>query len=130
MTDPIADMLTRIRNAILTRKATVDIPASNMKRQLAELLRAEGYVSGVAESGDNYQGVITVTLRWDHANRSAITGLRRVSKPGQRSYVGATNIPKVRGGMGTSVVSTSKGLMTDRQARKDGVGGEVVCEVW
>jgi small subunit ribosomal protein S8 len=131
MTDPIADFLARLRNAIMARKATLDLPASKMKRRLAEILRDEGYLNAVTESGtDKPQGILSVTLRWDTNHRSAISGLRRVSKPGQRSYVPATRLPKVRGGLGTAVVSTSKGLMTDRQARKENVGGEVICEVW
>ncbi len=128
MTDPIADMLTRIRNAIQSRKATVDVPRSNMKKQLAELLRAEGYLDGVTDDGK--QGVLTLTLRWASDNTPAISGLRRVSKPGQRRYVGASEIPKVRNGLGVMFVSTSKGIMTDRQARKENVGGELICEVW
>jgi small subunit ribosomal protein S8 len=131
MTDPIADFLARVRNAIMARKASLDMPASKMKRRLAEILRDEGYLTAVTESGsDNPQGILSVTLRWDTNHKSAISGLRRVSKPGQRSYVPATRLPKVRGGLGTAVVSTSKGLMTDRQARKENVGGEVICEVW
>ena len=131
MTDPIADFLARVRNAILARKASLDMPASKMKRRLAEILRDEGYLTAVTESAsDNPQGILSVTLRWDPNHKSAISGLRRVSKPGQRSYVPATRLPKVRGGLGTAVVSTSKGLMTDRQARKENVGGEVICEVW
>ena len=131
MTDPIADFLARVRNAIMARKASLDMPASKMKRRLAEILRDEGYLTAVTESGsDNPQGILSVTLRWDTNHKSAISGLRRVSKPGQRSYVPATRLPKVRGGLGTAVVSTSKGLMTDRQARRENVGGEVICEVW
>jgi small subunit ribosomal protein S8 len=130
MTDPIADLLTRIRNGILSRKSTVDVPASKMKLRIAEILREEGFVNSVTESKEGPQGVLSLTLRWDGQHRSAISGLRRVSKPGQRRYVGAEALPKVRGGMGTAIVSTSRGIMTDRQARKEGVGGEVICEVW
>ncbi len=131
MTDPIADFLARLRNGILARKAAIDLPASKMKKKLAELLRDEGYINAVTESGsENPQGILSITLRWDANHRSAISGLRRVSKPGQRAYVPAGKLPKVRGGMGTAIVSTSKGMMTDRRARKEGVGGEVVCEVW
>ncbi len=131
MTDPIADLLARVRNGILARKSAVDMPASKMKRKLAELLRDEGYIAGVTESAsEGPQGILSITLRWDANHRSAISGLRRVSKPGQRAYVPAGQLPKVRGGLGTAIVSTSKGMMTDRQARKEGVGGEVVCEVW
>ena len=131
MTDPIADFLARLRNAIMARKTSIDLPASKMKRNLAEILRDEGYLTAVTESGTGHpQGILSVTLRWDPNHRPAISGLRRVSKPGQRAYVPASRLPKVRGGLGTAVVSTSKGMMTDRQARKEGVGGEVVCEVW
>jgi len=131
MTDPIADFLARLRNAIMARKATLDLPASKLKRRLAEILRDEGYLTAVTESGaDRPQGILSVTLRWDTNHKPAISGLRRVSKPGQRSYVPATRLPRVRGGLGTAVVSTSKGLMTDRRARKENVGGEVICEVW
>jgi len=131
MTDPIADFLARLRNAIMARKASLDLPASKLKRKLAEILRDEGYLTSVTESGsDNPQGILSITLRWDANHRAAISGLRRVSKPGQRAYVPATRLPKVRGGLGTAVVSTSKGLMTDRQARKQNVGGEVICEIW
>lgn len=131
MTDPIADFLARVRNGIMARKATIDLPTSKMKRKLAELLRDEGFLLAVTESGsDRPQGTLSITLRWDAQHRSAISGLRRVSKPGQRAYVGADALPKVRGGLGTAFVSTSKGMMTDRRARKEGVGGEVICEVW
>jgi small subunit ribosomal protein S8 len=135
MTDPIADFLARLRNAIMSRKTTIDLPASKLKLKLAELLRDEGYLTAVAlnpggTEGQGPQGSISVSLRWDNQNRPAISGLRRVSRPGQRSYVHSDKIKKVRGGMGVAVVSTSKGLLTDRQARKQGVGGEVLCEVW
>jgi len=130
MTDPIADFLTRIRNGILSRKQTVDSPASKLRKRIAEILRDEGFVTGVTESGDDKQGTLSVALKWDGQNRPAITGIRRVSKPGQRTYVGATDIPKVRGGLGTAVISTSRGVVTDREARKLGVGGEVLFEVW
>jgi small subunit ribosomal protein S8 len=130
MTDPIADFLARLNNAILSRKTTIELPASKFKLKLAELLRDEGYLTAVAFNTEGPQGTISVTLRWDAQNRPAITGLRRVSKPGQRRYFGKDDIKKVRGGLGVSIVSTSKGLLTDREARKQGVGGEVVCEVW
>lgn len=131
MTDPIADFLARIRNGIMARKASVDMPASKMKRKLAELLRDEGYLLSVTESGsDGPQGTLSITLRWDVNRKPAISGLRRVSKPGQRAYVPSDRLPRVRRGLGTAIISTSKGMMTDREARKLGVGGEVVCEVW
>jgi small subunit ribosomal protein S8 len=130
MTDPIADFLARLRNAIMARKTQIDLPASQLKLKLAELFRDEGFLTAVAFNAEGPQGTISVTLRWDAQNRPAITGLRRVSRPGQRRYFGKDDIKKVRGGLGVSVVSTSKGLLTDREARKQGVGGEVLCEVW
>jgi small subunit ribosomal protein S8 len=131
MTDPIADFLARIRNGIMARKAAVDMPASKMKVKLAELLRDEGYLTSVTESAtEGPQGILSVTLRWDTNRKPAIQGLRRVSKPGQRAYVPSDKLPRVRRGLGTAIISTSKGMMTDREARKLGVGGEVVCEIW
>ena len=130
MTDPIADFLARLRNAIMARKTQIELPASQLKLKLAELMRDEGFLTAVAFNAEGPQGTIAVTLRWDAQNRPAITGLRRVSRPGQRRYFGKDDIKKVRGGLGVSIVSTSKGLLTDREARKQGVGGEVLCEVW
>ena len=132
MTDPIADLLTRIRNAILTRRQSLDLPSSTLKLRVAQILKDEGFVDGVQESPTEggIGKTLSIALRWDAQNRPAITGLRRVSKPGQRSYAGKDGLLKVRGGLGTSIISTSKGVMTDRQARKDGVGGEILCEVW
>lgn len=130
MTDPIADFLARLNNGILARKTSIDVPASKMKKKLAELLRDEGFITSVTESANDKQGTLSITLRWDGQNRPAISGLRRVSKPGQRAYVGRDSLPKVRGGLGTAIVSTSRGMMTDRDARKQGLGGEVVCEIW
>lgn len=133
MTDPIADFLTRIRNAITARKANVEIPASKLKLRIAEVLRDEGFISGVshktgADSGP--QGTIVIALRYDNRNRCAIEGLRRVSRPGQRKYVNKDDVPRVRSGLGVSVLTTSQGVMTDRAARKAGLGGELICEVW
>ena len=130
MTDPIADFLTRLRNAIVARKAKVEVPASKMKKRLAELLREEGFIDGVEETHDGPQGTITITLRWDGQHRSAIQGLKRVSRPGQRIYVNKDDVPRVRSGLGISVLTTSQGIMSDRAARKAGVGGELICEVW
>ena len=130
MTDPIADFLARLRNAIMARKTQIELPASQLKLKLAELMRDEGFLTAVAFNAEGPQGTIAVTIRWDAQNRPAITGLRRVSRPGQRRYFGKDDIKKVRGGLGVSIVSTSKGLLTDREARKQGVGGEVLCEVW
>jgi small subunit ribosomal protein S8 len=130
MTDPIADFLTRIRNGIRARKQLVECPRSTMKLRIAEILRQEGFLDGVATAENTHQGVISVTLRYDGKTGCAITGIRRVSRPGQRKYVPATQIPRVRNGLGIAILSTSQGLMTDREARKRGVGGEVLCEVW
>ena len=129
MSDPVADFLSRIRNAIQARKETVHCPRSNLKARIAAILQEEGFVNGVSEAQDNLQGVLTVDLRWN-AKGNAIQGLRRVSRPGQRWYVGAKGLPKVRNGLGIAIVSTSRGVMTDREARKLGVGGEVLCELW
>ncbi len=130
MTDPIADFLTRIRNGIQARKGHVDCPRSNIKLRIAEILKEEGYINGVTTVDGNVQGVISVTLRYDNEHVAAITGLRRISRPGQRNYVGSQKIKKVRNGLGVAIISTSHGLMTDRKARKLGVGGEIICEVW
>jgi small subunit ribosomal protein S8 len=130
MTDPIADFLTRIRNGIQTRRSTVDCPRSGLKLRIAEILRDEGFLDAVTSVDDGPQGTISVTLRYDHGNHPVITGLKRISRPGQRSYVASKGLPKVRNGLGIAIVSTSKGVMTDRKARELGVGGEVLCEVW
>lgn len=133
MTDPIADFLARLRNGIHARKQTVECPRSNIKVRIAEILRDEGFVSSVATSEDDKQGTIKVELRYDGratVSGCAITGMRRVSRPGQRAYVPAKDIPKVRNGLGIAIISTSHGVMTDRTAREKGVGGEVLCEVW
>jgi len=130
MTDPIADFLARMRNGIRARKQRVECPRSNLKVRIAEILREEGFVDGVATAEDTKQGLLTVTLRYDGRTGCAITGIRRVSRPGQRKYVPAKDVPKVRNGLGIAILSTSQGLMTDREARKRGVGGEILCEVW
>lgn len=130
MTDPIADFLTRIRNGIQANKSTIDCPRSKLKLRIAEILREEGYVDSVLSTDDDRQGLISVTLRYDNRHHSAISGLRRLSKPGQRRYVRAREMPKVRNGLGIAIVSTSRGVMTDKQARQLGVGGELLCEVW
>ena len=130
MTDPIADMLTRIRNAITARKAKVLMPSSKMKQRIAEVLHAEGFVGAVAHEDDDKQGVLSIELRYDSNNDNAIQGLRRVSKPGQRSYVRHTNLPRVRSGLGIAIVTTSKGVMTAGDASKQGLGGELLAEVW
>ena len=130
MTDPIADFLTRIRNAITARKAKVECPSSKLKLRIAEVLKDEGYILNVEETPDGKQGTFTVTLRYGHANKNAIEGIKRVSRPGQRRYVGKDEIPRVRSGLGISILTTSRGLMTDQKARKAGLGGELICDVW
>jgi small subunit ribosomal protein S8 len=133
MSDPVADFLSRIRNGILARMQSVDCPRSNLKVRIAEILRDEGFLDGVSETKEDPQGVVSVVLRWDDRGsrtQNAIKGLRRVSRPGQRAYVKGRKLPKIRNGIGVAIVSTSRGVMTDRQARKLGVGGEVLCEVW
>jgi small subunit ribosomal protein S8 len=130
MTDPIADMLTRIRNAIISRKTKVEMPSSRLKMRLAELLKNEGYINGFSVHEDTLCNQLNLELRYDRENRNAIIGLKRISKPGQRRYVKNDGIPRVRSGLGVAILSTSRGVMTDREARKQGVGGEVICEVW
>ena len=129
MTDPIADMLTRIRNALTAKHETVEVPASNMKKAIANILLEEGYVRNVEFVEDGLSGKIVITLKYAEG-KSVISGLKRVSKPGLRKYAGAGNMPKVLGGLGTAIVSTSKGIMTDRQAKAANVGGEMLCFVW
>jgi small subunit ribosomal protein S8 len=133
MTDPIADFLTRIRNGINAAHETVEIPASGIKRELARILAEQGYIDGydVEEPNAEHPGaILRVRLKYTEDRRSAISGLRRVSRPGQRHYVPAPRIPKVQGGLGTAIVSTSRGVMTGHQARQEKVGGEVMAEVW
>ena len=130
MTDPIADMLTRIRNAITARKAKVIMPSSKMKTRIAEVLKDEGFVGAVSTETDNKQGLLSIELRYDNNNHNAIQGIRRVSKPGQRTYARHTGLPRVRSGLGIAILTTSKGIMTEREARKQGLGGELLCEVW
>ena len=130
MTDPISDFLARLRNGIRARTREVARPRSTIKLRIAEILRQEGFLDGVIAAEDEKSGTITVTLRYDGRTHNAITGMRRVSRPGQRKYVPAKQVPRVRNGLGIAVISTSQGVMTDREARKRGVGGEVLCEVW
>ena len=130
MTDPIADMLTRIRNAITARKAKVIMPASKLKARIAEVLKDEGFVGTISSEEDGKQGLLSIELRYDNNNHNAIQGIRRVSKPGQRMYARHTGLPKVRSGLGIAILTTSKGVMTERDARKNGLGGELLCEVW
>ncbi len=130
MTDPIADMLTRIRNAITARKAKVIMPSSKLKVRIAEVLKDEGFIGVVSSEEDDKQGLLHIELRYDNNNHNAIQGIRRVSKPGQRTYARHTGLPRVRSGLGIAILTTSKGVMTEREARKQGVGGELLCEVW
>jgi len=129
ITDPIADMLTRIRNASSAKHATVDVPASKMKKAIADILVEEGYIKNYQLINDGAQGVIKITLKYN-GNEKVISGLRRVSKPGLRVYAGADELPKVLKGLGIAIISTSKGIMTDKKAREAHVGGEVLAFVW
>ena len=130
MTDPIADFLSRIRNGIMARHSEVVAPSSKLKEKLCELLESEGYIAGHAVREVDGFDELVVRLRWADPRTNAITGLRRRSRPGQRMYVRHGSIPKIRSGLGIAILSTSKGLMTDRAARKAGLGGELLCEVW
>ncbi|MER3431600.1 MAG: 30S ribosomal protein S8 [Blastocatellia bacterium] len=130
MTDPIADMLTRIRNAIAAKHARVDIPGSKLKLEVARILKEEGYINNYTTKGEGPKYLIRIFLRYDAKGMSSITDLRRVSRPGRRVYVGAGEIPKVLGGYGINIVSTSQGLMSGRKARKANVGGEILAEVY
>ena len=130
MTDNIGDMLTRIRNGGKARFDKVDIPASRMKISLARIFKDEGFIKNYKVIKDNKQGILRVYLKYDDHNLPLIQRIERVSKPSRRVYAGVEGLPKVQGGLGVAVVSTSKGVMTDRQARKLGVGGEVLCQVW
>jgi len=133
MTDPIADFLTRVRNGITAAHEEVEIPSSKLKREMARILKEQGYIRDFAIEAPNAEHpgeLIRVTLKYTDDRRSAITGLKRVSRPGQRNYVNHTQIPKVQGGMGTAIVSTSRGVMTGHEARDAGVGDEVVAHIW
>ena len=130
ITDPISDMLTRIRNANTAKHETVDVPASNMKKAIAEILNDEGYIAGYQVIEDGKQGVIRIALKYGPNKEKVISGLKRVSKPGLRIYAGAEELPRVLKGLGIAIVSTSKGIMTDKAARKQNIGGEVLAFVW
>ena len=129
-TDPIADMLTRIRNANSSKHKTVDIPASNMKKAIAKILFEEGYIKSFEEINDDTQGIIRITLKYDEKGARVIDGLRRISKPGLRVYASKDELPQVLNGLGIALISTSKGIKTDKEARKEGLGGEVLAYVW
>ena len=128
--DPIADMLTRIRNGLIARHDSVTMPASNMKKAIAKILLDEGYIKSVDYIDDGFQGTMKVTLKYAAGKESVIKGLKRISKPGLRVYAKSEEIPKVLGGLGIAIVSTSQGVMTDKEARKAGIGGEVLAYVW
>lgn len=130
MTDVIADMLTRIRNANDAEHPTVEIPCSNMKKAIAQTLLDEGYIANFEIIEDGKQGIIKIYLKYGPNKKKVITGLKRISKPGLRIYANKDEVPRVMGGLGTVILSTSKGIMTDKQARQEGIGGEVVCYVW
>jgi small subunit ribosomal protein S8 len=130
VTDPVADMLTRIRNALGAKHETIDVPASNMKKAIAGILLKEGFIKGYEYKEEGPQGVIRITLKYGNKNDSIITDLKRISKPGLRVYANKDEVPKVLGGLGIAIISTSKGIMTDRDARAGGVGGEVIAYIW
>ncbi len=130
MTDPIADMLTRIRNASKTKLEKVDIPSSKLKVEIAKILKDEGYVKNVKLVKDRKQGMIRVYLKYTDEELPTIQGIKRISRPGRRTYVGSESIPRVMGGLGVAILSTPKGIQTGKQAKKDNVGGEVICHVW
>ena len=130
ITDPIADMLTRIRNASRSKHKTVDVPASNLKKSIAYILFKEGYIKAYEEISDDTQGIIRITLKYDEKGNKVIAGLKRISKPGLRVYASKDELPKVLNGLGIALISTSKGIVTDKQARELGVGGEVLAYVW
>lgn len=130
MTDPIADFLTRIRNASSAKHKYVDIPASNMKRKIADILLEQKFIANYTNIKDDKMGLLRLYLRYDRDGKNLITGIKRISTPGLRHYVGADNLPRVRNNLGIAVISTSKGLMTAREAGRQGIGGEVICYVW
>ena len=130
VTDPLADMLTRIRNANMAKHSKVDAPASRMKISVAKILKAEGYIKNYKLIKDRKHGILRIYLKYDEFNEAVITGLKRMSKPGRRLYVKKEDIPRVLNGMGIAVLSTSKGVLADRQARKLNVGGELLCSIW
>jgi small subunit ribosomal protein S8 len=130
VSDPVADFLTCVRNAIVAKHRKVDVPASSMKTELTKVLLRERYINNFKVIEDSKQGVLRIYLKYAADDAPVITGIKRVSKPGRRVYVPKTRLPRVMGGLGTSVISTSRGLMTDREAREAGLGGELVCQVW
>ncbi len=129
-TDPIADMLTRIRNANMVSHETVEMPSSKLKIELAKLLKDEGYITDYSTKTEGKFSFLTIVLKYDEKHKPVISNLKRMSKPGLRSYCKSKNLPQVFGGLGVAIISTSKGLMTDRKARKENLGGEILCYVW
>ena len=130
MTDPIADMLTRIRNANSAGHKTVEVPASKIKKSIAEILKEEGYINGFEVKEDGKQGVIDIEMKYGPENEKVITGIKKISKPGLKVYAKANDVPRVLGGLGIALISTSNGVISDKKARELGVGGEVICYVW
>jgi len=130
MTDPVADLLTRIRNGMMARQEKVDVPASRLKAEIARILKEEGFIQNYKKIEDDKQGVLRLFLRKSSEGSEVILGLKRVSKPGRRIYVSKNEIPRVQGGLGINILSTSRGIMTGRQALREGVGGELLCNVW
>lgn len=130
LTDPIADMLTRMRNAILIKSEKVDIPASKMKVEIAKILKEEGFIKSYKIIKDKKQGILRVTLKYTSENEPVVSGLKRISKPGRRVYVGKNEVPRVMGGVGIAIITTPKGILSDKGCRNEGVGGEVLCYVW
>lgn len=130
MTDPIADYLTRIRNANMVKHTSVSVPASNMKKNISEILKTEGFIKDYEVVEDNKQGMINITLKFGQNNERVLTGLKRISRPGLRSYVNSEEVPKVLNGLGIAIISTSEGLITDKEARAKKIGGEVIAYVW
>lgn len=130
MTDPIADMLTRIRNSNDAKHDSVDVPASNIKKEVAQILLNEGFIKGFSSIDDNKQGIIRIDLKYGQNKEKVISGIKRISKPGLRVHVKNNDVPRVLGGLGIAIISTSNGMMTDKEARRNAVGGEVLCYVW
>ena len=130
MTDPVADMLTRIRNANMARHDRVDIPASRLKEEVVRVLQEEGYIKSYRYLEDRKQGILRISLKYSNEKERVISGIKRISKPGRRAYVGKAELPRVLNGLGTAIISTSGGIMTASQCRRAGVGGEVICYVW
>ena len=130
VTDPVADMLTRIRNALVVKKETVEVPASKMKKAIADIMLKEGFIKGAEHIEDGVQGTIKIRLKYSATGEKVISGLKKISKPGLRVYAGKDQVPRVLGGLGIAVISTSKGILTDAEAREAGVGGEVLAYIW